>query len=133
MGIKSAQTNLPFDFVFDYLLPLEVSVRPLFGLFAVYAGEKILLILRQRKSQPEINGVWIATKKEYHKSLKKDLPSLCPVVAYANVMGETEWQMLPASATDFETAAIKICSLILRGDPRIGRLPKPRPKTRKKT
>jgi hypothetical protein len=127
------RNNIPFDFVFDHLLPLEVTVRPMFGLFAVYAGEKIMLILRQRKTQPEINGVWVATKKEYHKSLKKELPSLCPVTAYANVFGETEWQMLPESSDHFETAVIKVCELIVRGDPRIGRLPKPRPKKKKKT
>ena len=86
--------NIPFDFVFDYLLPLEVTVKPMFGVFAIYVGEKIMLILRQRKNYPDTNGVWIETKHEYHKSLKKDLPLLCSISGYKNDAFETGWQML---------------------------------------
>ena|SRR5215218_4559497 len=70
------QKNIPFDFVFDYLFPLEVKVKPMFGLFALYIGEKLVLMLRQRKQHSEINGVWIATSKDHHKSLRKAFPSL---------------------------------------------------------
>ena len=125
------QKNIPFDFVFDYLFPLEVKVKPMFGLFALYIGEKLVLMLRQRAQHPEINGVWIATSQEYHKSLKKAFPSLRSIAASSNGIAETEWQLLPVDTDDFEKSVITACELIKQNDPRIGRIPKPpKPKTK---
>lgn len=103
--------NIPFDFVFDHLMPLDVTVKPMFGMWAIYAGEKILLILRQRKDRPETNGVWIATNSEHHKSLKSDLPSLRSIFAYEGSDKDTQWQLLPVEADDFEASVIKACEL----------------------
>jgi hypothetical protein len=100
----------------------------MFGAFAVYAGEKIVLVLRNRESQEEANGVWIATKREYHSSLKKNFPSMRSIYLLSDSKAETEWQMLPLDADDFESSVIVACELILRGDERIGRIPKPRKK-----
>jgi hypothetical protein len=36
----------------------------------------------------------------------------------------TGWQLLPADAPDFESAALRACELVLRQDPRIGKIPK---------
>jgi hypothetical protein len=125
--------NIPFDFVFDYLIPVEVTVKPMFGLFALYAGEKIILILRHSKKYPEINGVWIATNMEHHKSLKKDFPSLQSISNYSNGTNETEWQLLPVDADDFENSVIKACEFIKHNDPRIGRIPRTKTKKNKST
>jgi hypothetical protein len=35
----------------------------------------------------------------------------------------TGWQVLPASAPDFESAALRACELIAANDPRIGKIP----------
>ena len=118
--------NIPFAFVLDYLLPVEPVIKPMFGSFAVYANKKILLVLRDRKDHPGANGVWIATSREYHNSLKKDFPSMCSVYLLSEGKSETNWQMIPAAADDFESSVIKCCELILQNDPRIGRVPKPR-------
>lgn len=125
--------NIPFDFVFDYLVPVEVTVKPMFGLFALYVGEKIVLILRQRTKYPEINGVWIATNEEHHKSLKKDFPSLRSISNYSDDTIETEWQLLPVDRDDFENAVIKVCEFIKNNDLRIGRIPKSRNAKTKRT
>jgi hypothetical protein len=122
--------NIPFNFIFDYLLPLQVTVKPMFGMYAVYAGEKILLMLRQQKNNVETNGVWIATSVEHHQSLRKDLPSLCSIAINEKRSFDTEWQMLPEGANDFETSVIKLCELIVHKDLRIGRLPKSKFKKR---
>lgn len=42
--------------------------------------------------------------------------------------GETNWQLLPAEAADFEEAATRVCQLVIAGDARIGRVPKARAK-----
>src|SRR5215217_1041083 len=125
------QKNIPFDFVLDFLFPLDIKVKPMFGLFAVYVDEKIVLILRQRIQHPEINGVWIATSKDHHKSLRKAFPSLRSIAATSDNIAETEWQLLPVDTDDFEKSVISACELIKQNDPRIGRIPKPRkPKTK---
>lgn len=122
--------NIPFSFVFDYLATIDITVKPMFGMFGVYVDEKILLILRQRKDHPDTNGVWIATQTEHHKSLKKELPSMCSISTYSDGIQETEWQVLPATSDDFEPSVIKVCNMITRGDPRIGRIPKAGKKSR---
>src|SRR5262245_56391371 len=120
--------KVPFEFVLESLLPVSPKVRPMFGAFAVYIGEKIVLVLRNKDVHQEANGVWIATKKEYHSSLRKNFPSMRSIYLLSDGKAETEWQMLPLDADDFESSAIKACELILRGDERIGRIPKPRKK-----
>ena len=37
---------------------------------------------------------------------------------------ETGWQMIHEDANDFEESVIKICSMIVSGDDRIGKIPK---------
>lgn len=120
--------NIPFDFVLDDLMPLDVTLKPMFGMWAIYAGEKIMLILRQREDQPEKNGVWVATSEEHHKSLKNALPSLRSIFTYEGSDKDTEWQLLPVEADDFEASVGKVCELIKNGDRRIGRIPKAKTK-----
>src|SRR5712675_1221066 len=117
--------KVPFEFVLESLLPLNPKVKPMFGAFAVYVGEKIMLILRHKDEHEEANGVWLATKSEHHSSLKKIFPSMRSIYLLSDGKAEIEWQMLPADTGDFESSAIKVCELILRGDERIGRIPKP--------
>ena len=124
--IKMKKKNIPFEFVVDYLFPLDVTIKQMFGLFALYINEKIILILRQRKELPEINGVWIATSQEHHKSLKDDIPSLRSISNDTTDITETEWQLIPINTNDFESSVIKACELIKNRDPRIGRKAKPR-------
>lgn len=123
--------NIPFDFVFDYL-PLDVTVKPMFGLWAINLKDKIVLVLRQRNDFVDTNGVWIATSKDHHKSLQKDFPALRSIPIFPKDAIETEWQLLPADSEDFESAVVKVCEFIKHNDPRIGRIPLPRNAGRRK-
>ena len=58
---KKHPSPLPYNFVFDYLLPEEPVVKPMFGCHALYLGKKIVFILRKRSVHKNINGVWIAS------------------------------------------------------------------------
>ena len=123
--------EIPFEFIFDYLLPIETTVKPYFGMFAIYSGERLLLMLRERDNQPEMNGIWIATAKGGHESLKKELPVLRRFSGLKETDSGNGWQMIPVTADEFEETAIKICELIARRDPRIGKIP-PLKRKRKK-
>lgn len=115
----------------DYLAILDPIIKPMFGCYAIYIGEKIMLVLRDREVSTIDNGIWIATTPEHHSSLKKEFRSLRSISIFGP--RESGWQVVPTKATDFEEATIRICELILKGDHRIGKVPKSKiPKVRKK-
>ena len=70
---------IPYEFVFDYL-PAGIIVKKMFGMHYIYWRKKIMLILRRRLNEPELNGVWVATNRTHHDSLRKDVPELGPFV-----------------------------------------------------
>jgi hypothetical protein len=117
-----SKKSIPFGFVLEQLSTIPVVTRPMFGCYALYWENKILMMLRHKKDFPKDNGVWLATTLEHHESLKKDFPSMRSV----SLFGDTPsgWQNIPAEADDFEELAIKACRLIMKGDPRIGKVPK---------
>ncbi len=96
----------------------------MFGCLAVYVGEKIVLILRDRPKKTVDNGVWLATTEQHHESLRKEFPNMRSIAVFGKKV--TGWQVLPADAADFEETALHACDLILAGDPRIGKIPKER-------
>ena len=118
---------VPFEFVLDALAGLPTETRTMFGCLAVYLGDKIVLILRERRNPPADNGVWLATTEEHHQSLAREFPSMRSIQLFGNKI--TGWQVLPADAADFEQAALRACELILARDPRIGKVPKSRQKS----
>lgn len=118
----------PHQFVLDALAELDPFTRPMFGCLAIYVGDQIVLILRDRPVHPEDNGVWLATTRDHHDSLRREFPSMRTITLLGGSV--TNWQVLPASAPDFEQSALHACELVIGGDPRIGRIPgsKRRPK-----
>lgn len=115
---------VPYAFVLDALGALEPRTRPMFGCLAIYVGRKIVAILRQKGRPDADDGMWLATTREHHESLRRDFPNLRSI----GVLGKavTGWQNLPADTPDFEESAIRACELIAAGDPRIGKVPKPK-------
>ena len=66
----------PFPFVLEALAEVSPWTRPMFGCLAVYAGDQIKLILRDRPTSQVDNGVWLATTIEHHDSLRRDFPNM---------------------------------------------------------
>jgi len=112
---------VPHAFVLDALAPLSPRTHPMFGCLAVYVGEKIVLILREKRDHTADNGVWIATTQEHHASLRHEFPNMRSIPVLGKKV--TGWQVLPADAPDFEETALRACELIAAGDPRIGKVP----------
>jgi hypothetical protein len=119
-----SRKRIPHDFVLEALSSLSPRTNPMFGCLAVYVGEKIILILRDRPSHPADNGVWIATAAPHHESLRREFPNMRSIQVLGNKI--TEWQVLPVDAPDFEESALRACDLVLAGDSRIGKIPKPK-------
>jgi hypothetical protein len=121
---------LPHEFVLDALAPLAPVTRPMFGCLAVYVEDKIVLILRDKTGKTDDNGVWLATTAGHHDSLRREFPRMRSI----SVLGEnvTNWQILSADAPDFEESSLRACELIRAGDPRIGKVPRPKRRLRPK-
>ena len=116
---------LPHEFVLEEIASLSPVTRPMFGCLAVYVEEKIVLILRDKRKSPADNGVWLATTRQHHESLRREFPRMRSI----RVLGKepTGWQVLPADDPQFEAAVLRACKLILARDSRIGKVPKTRP------
>jgi hypothetical protein len=113
---------MPFPFVLEALAELPIRTRPMFSCLGVYVGEKIVMALRDRPTEKQDNGVWLATTYEHHEGLRREFPNMRSI----QVLGKetTGWQLLPADAPDFEQSALRACELIVARDPKIGKVPK---------
>lgn len=118
------ENTVPHEFVLDEIAALSPVTRPMFGCLAVYVEDKIVLILRDKPKSQSDNGVWLATTKEHHDSLRREFPRMRSIRVFGKK--PTQWQVLPADDPEFEVAAMRACKLILARDPRIGKVPKTR-------
>ena len=120
--IAKPRKRVPHEFVLEALAELDPRTNPMFGCLAVYVGEKIVMILRDKRDHTAADdGVWLATTKDHHESLRREFPSMRSIAAFGKEV--TGWQVLPADASDFEAAALRACELIAAKDPRIGKIP----------
>jgi hypothetical protein len=124
--------KIPFSFIFDLLYPTEYRTRPMFGCTAIYAHGRIVVILREKDKSRKDNGVWLATTTEHHASLAKEFPSMRSISLFES-RGPTGWQNLPAESDDFEESVTRVCQLIKKNDPRLGKIPKPKKSSGKKS
>jgi hypothetical protein len=120
---KSIKKSIPFNFVLEELDSLQPIIKPMFGCFMIYLGEKAVLFLcnSDRAIFENQQGVWVATTPDHYGSLAKEFSSTRfekPVK-----IGKSPWLLLPAGAEDFEEQVARACQLILNRDPRIGRVP----------
>lgn len=124
MALKNKK-SIPFEFVLEKLDALSPVIKPMFGCHALYVAEKIILVLRKKEKDDPDNGVWVATQLEFHASLKKDFPSLTNITLFGE---KGTWQILPEEAEDFEESVLRLCDMVLKRDPRIGKIPKAKKK-----
>lgn len=129
-AVVKPRKAVPHAFVLEALAELEPRTNPMFGCLAVYVGEKIVLVLRDKTPPDADNGVWLATTVEHHESLQHEFPSMRSIKVFSRPV--TGWQVLPASASDFEEAALHACELVIARDPRIGKVPKKKNSSRRK-
>ena len=127
MPTAKVKQKPPHAFVVDALAPLHPEVRRMFSGFAVYIGDRIVCMLRDHPKSLVDNGVWLVLSditRPNDPTLRKDFPSLRPIELLRNKIGH--WLLLPSDSPAFEQEALHACDLLLRHDPRLGRIPKSR-------
>jgi len=117
----------PHEFVLEALEPLNPEVKRMFSGFAVYLGDRIVCMLREHAKSPQDNGVWLVlseTTNPEDRKLRREFPSLRAIDLIGGKIGH--WLLIPSDGPDFETEALHACELLLRHDPRLGRIPESR-------
>jgi hypothetical protein len=125
--VKPKRRSAPFPFILDALSPLEPEVRPMFSGFAVYLGDKIVLMLRDSPKQTRDNGVWLVfseTADLADPGIRREFPSLRAIELLGGKIGH--WRLIPADSPTFEPEALRACELLLKHDVRFGRVPQSR-------
>ena len=124
---KPKRKSAPYPFIIEALASLEPEVRPMFSGFAVYVGEKIVLMLRDSPKQPEDNGVWLVFSETANLAdarIRQDFPSLRLIKLLGGKIAH--WRLIPADSPTFESEALHACELLLKHDMRFGRIPQSR-------
>jgi hypothetical protein len=117
----------PHAFVLEALMPLNPEVRRMFSGFAVYLGDRIVCMLRDHPKSPRDNGVWLVLSESANPTdpeLHREFPSIRSIELLGNKIGH--WLVIPSDSPGFEMEALHACDLLLRHDPRFGRIPKSR-------
>src|SRR5262245_63056813 len=86
----------PFAFALEEIDALSPTIKPMFGGFAVYIGEKMILFLYDQEKWPDFKGVSLATTPEHYHSLAQEFSSTRD--AQAQKIGARPWLLIPASA-----------------------------------
>src|SRR5262245_17994990 len=118
LGVKK---KMPFAFALEELDALLPMIKPMFGGFAVYIGERLVLFLYDQEKWPDFKGVSLATAPEHYRGLAQEFSSTRD--AEPQKIGKHPWLLIPAGAANFEEQVMKACEMVLNGDPRIGRAP----------
>lgn len=117
----------PHAFVLEALAPLNPEVRRMFSGFAVYIGDRLVLMLRDHTKHAEDNGIWLVLSEDVDPadtSLRRDFPSIRAIRMLGNKINH--WLLIPSDSADFEKEALDACDLIRARDPRLGRIPQSR-------
>jgi hypothetical protein len=108
-------------------MPLNPEVRRMFSGFAVYLGDRIVCMLRDHPKSPRDNGVWLVLSDSTNPTdpeLHREFPSIRSIELLGSKIGH--WLLIPSDSPGFEMEALHACDLLLRHDPRFGRIPKSR-------
>jgi hypothetical protein len=119
---SSTKRRDPFPFVLEELSPIRPTIKHWFGFTSIYLDEKLLCSLRDSAKQTNTNGMWLYTTAEHVESLAKEFPDLPKRQLWRSRSGNKAWVVLASRLEGFEEYAFKACELILRADPRIGRV-----------
>jgi hypothetical protein len=109
----------PHAFVLEALAPMHPEVRRMFSGFAVYIGDRIVCMLRDHAKSPRDNGVWLILSDTVNPAdpiLLREFPSLRSIELLAG-------KIIPGDGPAFESEVLHACDLLLRHDPRLGRIP----------
>ena len=114
--------EVPYQFVLKELYPFRPTIRKMFGCYALMENNKLLMLLRDKETQLEFNGVLVATIPEYFDELQKEIH--ISRMKFDLDGADNTWIFISEDLDDFEQKVKKACEMIKNGDARLGKLVK---------
>jgi len=111
--------ELPYDFVLKELYPFRPKIRKLLGCYALMKDKEIVMLLRDKETQLEFNGVFIATQSKHFAALQQEIHT--SKMEFDLDGDENSWIFISEDLDDFEQKVKKACEMIKNGDARIGK------------
>jgi hypothetical protein len=112
--------ELPYPFVLNMLYPVRPSIKKVLGCYGLYMGNRLLLLLRDKETSPEYNGVLVGTTPEFYPELQQELHKSFMDIDLDG--SHNSWIFISEDLPDFEAKVQKACALIKAQDQRIGRI-----------
>src|SRR5580704_13258442 len=95
--LPKPRAKIPYPFVVEALAPLSPEVRRMFSGFAVYVGDRLVLMLRDHTKSPKDNGIWLVLAEGIDPadaSLRRDFPSIRANQMLGNKI--SHWLLIPS-------------------------------------
>jgi hypothetical protein len=110
---------VPYDFVLRYLYPVRPRIVKMLGGYGLYIGKKLILFLRDKDTQLEFNGVFVATQPEYFSALQAEIHTSKMDFDFDG--SYNSWIFISEDLEAFDEKVRKACDMIKAGDVRIGK------------
>ncbi len=111
--------TIPYSFTLQYLYPIRPRVQKMLGGYALFLEKKMLFFLRDKETQLEFNGVFVATQPEFFKDLQDEIHA--SKMEFDLDGSVDSWIFISEDLNDFEQKVKIACELVKKGDTRIGK------------
>lgn len=111
--------KVPYDFILKELYPVRAQVIKMLGGYGLRLQNKLIMFLREKETEIEFNGVFIATHPEHYRALQDEIH--CSKMDFDLDGMKDSWIFISEDLNDFEEKVKKACEMIKQGDSRIGK------------
>ena len=111
--------TIPYDFILQSLYPVRLKVVKMLGGYGLYQEKRLLFFLRDRDSELEFNGVFVATQPGFYEELQKEIHHSKMEFDFDG--SHNSWIFISEDLDDFTEKVNKACELVKKDDLRIGK------------
>jgi hypothetical protein len=111
--------TIPYNFILQSLYPVRPKVVKMLGGYALYQEKRMLFFLRERNTELEFNGVFVATQPQFYVELQKEIHH--SKMEFDLDGSKDSWIFISEDLDDFEDKVKKACELVKKDDVRIGK------------
>lgn len=111
--------RIPYDFILQSLYPVRLKVVKMLGGYGLYRQKRLLFFLRERNTELEFNGVFVATLPQFYAELQQEIHH--SKMEFDLDGSHDSWIFISEDLDDFKEKVNKACELVKKNDMRIGK------------
>ncbi len=111
--------TIPYNFILKFLHPVRPKVIKMLGGYALYQDKRLLFFLRERNTELEFNGVFVATQPQFYAELQKEIHH--SKMEFDLDGSKDSWIFISEDLDDFQDKVKKACDLVKNADMRVGK------------